>query len=236
MLVYHVQQLSHASGQQEEFGRLIISSPNARDWLHRHLSAAFTAGAACQRFFRRPKLWLCTGLIALDNGKYEVTYEGGKGVKITLADPTNTIPVGSNVSVDTTPTSARTLGISQKTIIAAQWMLFYCRNVQRKDSPGTPYFVRLTATYARDNVRDADSVLALVSTSSSDIDQAEKREIDLFYYSDDDDDDDDDDEESGAGVHYENEPRVELFEPMFPEASSEEHRVFEKALKKMDGV
>src|SRR5207237_1224809 len=40
------------SGQQEEFGRLIISDPNARDWLHRHLSAAFTAGAAGRRLVR----------------------------------------------------------------------------------------------------------------------------------------------------------------------------------------
>jgi hypothetical protein len=234
LLVYHIQRLSHTSGQQEEFGRLIISNPNARDWLHRHLSASFTAGAICQRFFRRPKLWLCTGLITLDKGKYEVTYEGGKGVKITLADPTNTIPVGVNVNVDTTPTSARTLGISQKTIVAAQWMLLYCRNVQRKDSLGTPYFVRLTATYARDNVKGADSALALVSASSRDIARAEEREIELFYYSDD-DDDDEDHEEPGAGVQGENESRVELFEPMFPEASSKEHQVFEEALKKIGG-
>lgn len=112
----------------------------------------------------------------------KVMYEGVKGVKVTLADPTNTILVGSSVNVDTAPKSARALGISQNTIIAAQWMLLYCRNVQRKDSPGTPYLGKLTTIYARDNVRDADSVLALVSYLPVPVTSIKQRSEKLNYF------------------------------------------------------
>jgi hypothetical protein len=222
-MVLFVQRLIEASPKLEEFERLILGNPKTREWLHKQLSAAFTAGATCQRLFRRPKLWLCTGLITLDGGTYEVTYEGGKGVKLSLQDPTNTVPVGVDVDVNTTPTSTRTMDVPGKTIIAAQWMLLYCRNVQQKDSLDTTYFVKLTATYAPDVVKGADSTLAGVLTSSSDISGAETRKIELYYYSDDDDNDDEDQEEA----------RLALFEPMFPDRDSEELEVFEKVLQKI---
>ena len=78
-------------------------------------------------------------------------------------------------------------------MIAAQWMLLYCTNKQRKEAPSTPYIVKLTRKYAEDNVKGVDAVFGLVSTSSSEIDRAEARGIELFDVSDDGDDDDDGD-------------------------------------------
>ena len=43
--------------------------------------------------------------MTIEKGSYEVTYEGGKGVDLTLSDPTGTIPVGAQLGVDRSPTS-----------------------------------------------------------------------------------------------------------------------------------
>lgn len=171
-----------------------------------------------QDTFLRLKLWLCTGLIALDEGEYK---DFGFGV----GDPTKTIPLGLNTNIGTTRTSARTFNLSQETIIAAQWMLLYCKNIQRREPPGTPYLVSLTATYAPENVKCANSTLALLSTSFSDIDRAEKREIELCYVSD--SDEHDDEEERSDSVPQIDKSTSELLEPMFPEPGSEEYGVFE---------
>lgn len=82
--------------------------------------------------------------------------------------------------------------------------------------------VKLSAKYAPDNVKGGDTVLSLISTSGNDIDRAEGREIELFYDSDD------------AEERVEDEDGVGLFEPMFPDTSSDEYRKFEETLQKLE--
>jgi len=102
----------------------------------------------------------------IEQGNYEVTYEGGKGVDLTLLDPTGTIPVGAQLGVDRSPTSNQIFSITQNTIVAAQWMLLYCLNVKSTEDSTSANYVRLTATYASDNVRDGEAPLAWISTDA----------------------------------------------------------------------
>ena len=166
--------------------------------------------------------------MTIGKGSYEVTYEGGKGVDLTLSDPTGTIPVGAQFGVDRSPTSSRTFGINQSTIVAAQWMLLYCRNVNSAKDPTLANYVRLTAKYANDNVKDVEAPFVWISTNAKEIAEAELKGDDLFLGSADEEPDFSDEEDEGA-----DENKIELSEPMFPEAGTEEYEKFVKTLEKL---
>ena len=232
--------LTGHSGKEAEFERLVISDAQAQEWLQLQLSAAYTVGSISKRLFRRPKLWLCTGLIKSGKGTYEVDYSSAKCLNTTVSDPTNTVPASASVRYETTPGSNRKHDISGDTVIAAQWMLLYCTNKQRKEAPSTPYIVKLTRKYAEDNVKGVDAVFGLVSTSSSEIDRAEARGIELFDVSDDGDDDDDDDEDFNTqeAEGREGQRKIGILEPMFPDKEAgrkelEEYQKFEEALQQL---
>lgn len=167
--------------------------------------------------------------MAIEKGSYEVTYKGGKGIDLTLSDPTGTIPVGAQFGADRSPTSSRTVGINQSTIVAAQWMLLYCRNVKSAGTPTFANYVRLTAKYARDNVKNVEAPLVWISTNAKEIKEAEMKGKDLFVASTDDEPDfSDEEQEEGA-----DENKMELFEPMFPAPGTEEYEKFVKTLEKL---
>jgi hypothetical protein len=108
-------------------------------------------------------------------------------------------------------------------------MLLYCRNVKPTEDPTSANYVRLTATYASDNVKDAKAPLVWISTDAKEIKEAELKGHDLFIASAYDEPDfSDEEDDKGA-----DEDKMELFEPMFPEAGTEEYEKFERTLEKL---
>lgn len=194
-----------------------------------------------KRLFRRPKLWLCTGLVQSVRGTYEVDYSGTKGSETTLSDPTQTIPVSSGIKHVTSSGSNRKHDFSGETIIAAQWMLLYCKNKRCRKAPSAPYIVNLTTKYADDNVKGVEAVFGLVSTSRFEIDQAEARGVELFDVSDDDEDEEDEDWSTQETEGRHEESSTKIFQPMFPsndvsKTELEEYRKFKAALQLLKEV
>jgi hypothetical protein len=108
-------------------------------------------------------------------------------------------------------------------------MLLYCRHVKSTPDPASSAHVRLTATYASDNLKNSEVPLAWISTDAKDIQEAELKGHDLFVASTDDDLGFSDEEDEGDG----GEDKMELFEPMFPEADTDEYAKFEKTLQRL---
>lgn len=107
-------------------------------------------------------------------------------------------------------------------------MLLYCRNVKSTEDPTSANHVRLTATYAKNNVKDAEAPLVWISTDAKEIKEEELKGHDLFVASADDELDFSDEEDEGSA-----DENMELFEPMFPEAGTEEYEKFERTLEKL---
>lgn len=207
--------------------------PYRRDWLHKHLSAAFTVGSLTVdpkkgKFFRRPKLWLCTGLVKIENGTYEVVYKKGKGGNLTLTDHTGTIPVEFELGTDRSPESKRITGITQSTIIGAQWMLLYCRNVKSKKNTQTPYEVKLNGKYAVGTVKGAEEPFAQILTSTEEIKEAELKGKNLTLTEPDEDLEFSEEEEEDKTVTDDH--ITDLFELDSPESGAQGFNQFERFL------
>src|SRR3954469_24424805 len=62
-------------------------------------------------------------------------------------------------------------------------MLLYCRNVKSTEDPTPANYIRLTAKYASDNVKDAAAPLVWISNDAKEIKEAELKGHDLFVAS-----------------------------------------------------
>ena len=154
----------------------VINSEPGRGWLHANLTAEFTVLKKGQRLFKRPRIWLLTGIYVAENPHCKIVRNHGWNAQAKVGvpvEPSGATSVqagsggerGENVEKDWT--------MPGKRVWACKWLLlnfdFDPIKMTEAVAKVTPFHVEITNRYARGNVRSGDDLLfARLEIASSD--------------------------------------------------------------------